>query len=124
MRAKSFVRPKGDMRAITRRSMSDKKKPKPRKHPILYQTYSWWDELTRMKQRHMLRIGAVERGDSQLDADFERNMMSGMCLDTFIAQAEKEMLYWGKATGPIWDWMTSIKGMYSTPYRLRNVVST
>jgi hypothetical protein len=64
-----------------------------------------------MKQRHMLRIGAVERGDSCLDAQFERDMLEGMCLDTFIARAEKEMVAWGKATGPIWDWMTGIKGV-------------
>ena len=91
--------------------MSNKKQPKPRKHPLLYQAYSWWDELTKMKQRHALRIGAVERGASNLDASFERNMMNGMCLDTFIAQAEERMLAWGKATGPIWDWMTGIKGI-------------
>jgi hypothetical protein len=92
--------------------MADKRPdPKPRKNPQLWQAYLWWDELTRMRQRHMLRISSIERGKSYLDAGMERAMMDDLALDACIGHAQHQMAEWGKAVGPIWDWMTSIKGI-------------
>lgn len=84
--------------------------PKPRKHPHLWQTYLWWDELTKMRMRHDQRISAVERGVSNMDAQFERDMLEHLQLDEQIDYARKAMIRYGKAVGPIWDASTSIKG--------------
>jgi len=85
--------------------------PKPRKNPHLWQAYLWWDELMQMRKRHTLRISSIEKGKSNLDAQFERDMMEHVQLDTLVCHAKKEMIAFGRTIGPIWDWFTSIKGV-------------
>jgi len=103
--------------------------PKPRKHPQLWQSYLWWDELVQMRKRHTLRISSIEAGKSNLDAQFERDMMEGHAkvthisrgkttettigvpLDAAIAGTKEIMIGYGKDVGPVWDWLASIKGL-------------
>lgn len=85
--------------------------PKPRKHPQLWQSYLLWDELMRMRQRHNLRISAIDRGKSQLDAQLEHDFIEHLGLDHNLETARKLMINYGKATGEIWDYVTSIKGL-------------
>lgn len=85
--------------------------PRPRKHPLLWQSYLQWNELVQMRKRHLLRISSIEAGKSNMDAQFERDVITNMQLDMLIAQAKKTMVNYGHAVGPIWDWLTSIKGL-------------
>ena len=85
--------------------------PKPRKRPQLWQSYLWWYELMEMRKRHNLRISSIEAGKSNLDAQFERDMMEEAQLDTMLALSKKMMVNYGKMTGPAWDWATSIRGL-------------
>ena len=91
--------------------MSDKNQPmpKPRKNPELMQSYLYWREVMLMRQRHELRRQAVERGVSNMDADIEASIIS--VFDPMLKDAKKSMVAWGKACGPVWDWLTSIKGL-------------
>lgn len=93
--------------------MKDKRpSPKPRKHPHLWQAYLWWREIVEMRKRHLLRISSIEKGKSNLDATFEREMIEAMALDTMIDQICKMMKSYGEEI-PIWDWLTSIRGLGS-----------
>lgn len=100
--------------------------PKPRQHIRLWQAYLWWYEIMEMRKRHTLRISSIERGKSMMDAQFEREMMqlvgplkkdrktgeweqSGM--DGLINHACKLMISEGEKAGPVWTWLTSIKGL-------------
>lgn len=91
---------------------SDKRPdPKPRKHPQLWQSYLWWDELVQMRKRHNLRVSSIEAGKSNMDAQIEYDIMEHMDLDALIRLAKRQMVNYGKAVGPIWDAMTSIRGL-------------
>lgn len=94
--------------------------PKPRKHPELWQSYLWWFELMEMRKRHLLRISSIERGKSNLSADFERSMLVLTNLDALVdprnkaereASVKQPMIDYGQQVGPIWDWCLSIKGL-------------
>jgi len=85
--------------------------PKPRKHPHLWQAYLWWDELMQMRKRHNLRISSIEAEKSNLDAQFERDMMETVHLDLLIDTAQKQMVGFGGLVGPVWEWLVSIKGI-------------
>jgi len=85
--------------------------PKPRKHPQLWQAYLWRDELVEIRKRHVLRVSSSERGKSNLDAQFEKDMMQHAKLDELVRYSTKIMVEAGKAIGPIWDWMVSIRGL-------------
>ena len=85
--------------------------PKPRKHATLWQAYLFWLELVEMRKRHNLRITAVERGKSNMDADFERAAMGRLDIDARIDEAKAEMVEFGEQVGPVWEWLTSIKGL-------------
>jgi hypothetical protein len=85
--------------------------PKPRKYPQLWQSYLLWDELMKMRQRHNLRISSAERGKSQMDVVLEQNFIEHLGLDENLELARKTMINYGKATGEIWKWTTSIKGL-------------
>jgi hypothetical protein len=92
--------------------MTDKRPdPKPRKHPHLWQAYLWWDEMVQMRKRHLLRITSIEAGKSNLDAQFERDMLERIQLDLLVTYARNTMIDFGAEVGPIWDAMTSIKGL-------------
>ena len=85
--------------------------PKPRKNPQLWQSYLWWNELVEMRKRHLLRISSIEAGKSNLDAQFERDMIAALALDAHIESVKKSMINYGQALGPVWDWVTSIRGL-------------
>lgn len=85
--------------------------PRPRKHPHLWQYYCLWDELMRMRQKHNLRISAAERGKSNLDPGIERTMMTLIHIDDSLAEIRKNMISEGEKVGPVWEWLTSIKGL-------------
>jgi len=85
--------------------------PKPRKHPHLWQAYLFWDEMVEMRKRHLLRISSIEKGKSNLNADLERQMLDHIEIDAHIKFAKKQMTDYGKTVGPVWDWITSIRGL-------------
>lgn len=91
--------------------MNEKPKMRDRKHPRLYQAYQWWYELVEMRKRHILRISAIERGDSNLDLQTELDIMEVMDFDGLIAYAAKEMASFGATVGPVWEWLLDIKGI-------------
>lgn len=100
--------------------------PKPRKYPQLWQAYLLWEELMLMRQRHTLRLSAIEAGKSNLDDTFERGIMEGRLTVTYangkvkkyemfnaarvLREVEKVMIGFGQQH-PVWEWMTSIKGL-------------
>ena len=84
--------------------------PKPRKHPHLWQSYLWWNEVMEMRKRHVLRISSSERGKSNLDAQFEKDTMESIGLDPMVNNLKKAMVFYGEQVS-VWDWVTSIKGM-------------
>jgi hypothetical protein len=88
--------------------------PKPRKHNMAWQLYQWWDELVRMRQRHQLRISSAEKGKTNaFSIQLENDMMDVLNLDSQIDELEKRLIVAGQSFGPIWDWITSIKGLGS-----------
>jgi hypothetical protein len=94
--------------------MTEETKPKrERKNVILWQAYLWWDEVERMKRKHEQRIDAIERGESQMDAGFEEMILDTMQLEAMAKAAAKQLAMAGDTIGPIWEWVTSIKGLGS-----------
>lgn len=120
--------------------------PKPRKHPELWQAYLWWNELMQMRKRHTLRVSSIQRGKSNLNADFELMMLKRMgqdvieitdegdyadmlsarvtidnsLLDIMVDphtkkertfSVESAMLEAAQNVGPIWDWLTGLRGL-------------
>ncbi len=85
--------------------------PKPRRHPKLWQSYLWWDEIMQMRKRHLLRISSIEAGKSNLDAQFERDMMEKADLNKLVIYAREVMVEHGEDIGPFWDAATSVKGL-------------
>jgi hypothetical protein len=85
--------------------------PNPRKNPHLWQSYLWRDEMMEMRKRHLLRISSSEAGKSNLDAQFERQMIDHVGMDAMVGDLTKTMVNCGKTLGPIWEWGTSIKGL-------------
>lgn len=64
-----------------------------------------------MRKRHVLRISSIEKGKSNLDAQFEKDMLEHIQVDAHLKQAKKMMTLAGETVGPIWDWVTEIKGL-------------
>lgn len=108
--------------------------PKPRKHPKLWQAYQWWYTLMELRKRYILRISSIERGKSSMDAIFEKEMIQatglvylqeggvsvkkmeraasrGTAIDILIDDTKKNMVNEGSMVGPIWKWVTSIRGL-------------
>jgi len=83
--------------------------PKPRKHAQLWQAYLWWDELMQMNKKHKLRLDAATKGKTKMDAGFEEQIIDW--LSQMEKDAKKVMIAHGKQAGPIWDWLTNIKGI-------------
>jgi len=83
--------------------------PKPRKHALLWQAWQHWDELVKMRARHNQRLAFIEAEKCNLDRGFEHNIVDS--LDPLIPLAVKEMTEYGRMVGPVWDWLTSIKGL-------------
>lgn len=84
---------------------------KPRKHPQLWQAFLMWDELVEMRKRHELRLTSIERGKSNMDATMEEAFLEATALDTLVNSYKRQMVSFGTTVGPVWDWMTSIKGL-------------
>lgn len=93
--------------------MTDKRPdPKPRKHPQLWQSYQWWYEITEAKKKHENRMEAIIAGKSNMDLGLEEAIYyETMNYCQLKKQAEEMMGNYGKAVGPIWDWVTGIKGI-------------
>jgi hypothetical protein len=84
--------------------------PKPRKYPHLWQSYLWWYELMEMRKRHLLRISSIEHGKSNLDSQFEKDMLEQAALDSLLANIKKTMTNYGELV-PVWEWVVNIKGL-------------
>jgi len=83
--------------------------PRPRKLETLWQAYLYWDEFMQMRKRHTLRLSSIDRDKSKMDDGFERDILEN--IEPFIGLAEKGLAAQGKTAGPIWDWLTGIKGI-------------
>lgn len=83
--------------------------PKPRKHIRLYQAYKAWDEYVQLRKRHLLRISSIEKGKSNMDLAFEEDIVAETT--ALVDHAYKEMVQQGEQVGPIWEWLTSHKGL-------------
>jgi len=64
-----------------------------------------------MRKTHMLRLSSVDKGKSNLDAQFELDVIEHMQLDTLLCHTKKIMINYGTLTGSIWGWLTSIRGL-------------
>lgn len=91
--------------------MPRQNEPKPRLHGLLWQAYLQWNDLVEIRKHHELRAQAAERGASNLDPHFERGWLAAWQFDKMINEARSELVKQGKDIGPIWDWLTSIRGL-------------
>ena len=87
--------------------------PKPRKNPHLWQAFLNWNEMMELRKRHVLRISSIDHGKSNMDAQFEHDYMEAMGVDTLIKNNVRVMIAAGRELGPVWTWITSIRGMAS-----------
>ncbi len=87
--------------------------PKPRKHPHLFQMYLWYREFLEIRKSHLLRISAIERGSSNMDAELERQWIVDLGLDKAKKDLGKALAKSGASVGPVWEWLTNIKGCKS-----------
>lgn len=62
---------------------------------------------------HLLRISAVERGVSNMNAAYERRFLEESGIQDRIDSLAKQMIALGREVGPVWDWMQGIKGLKS-----------
>lgn len=90
---------------------------KKRKHPELWQYYLQWREVNEMKKRHLLRISAIERGDSEMVKTLEVAFMESIGL---VATEDRpaaedvimdQMVAEGEKLGAIWHWLVGLKGI-------------
>lgn len=119
---------------LPKKTVSDARPdPKPRKNPHLWRAYQWWFTLVELRKRYTLRISSIERGKSSMDAIFEKEMIQqtglaylqengtsvkkmekaaskGTAIDILIEDTKKQMVTCGSMAGPVWNWVTSIKG--------------
>lgn len=91
--------------------------PKDRKLAELWQAYLWQREIEEMRKRRILRIDAVEKGKSNMNADFERHIMEVTDVDGMLRTATRELIRRGNLAGPIWEWLGEIKGLKSGKLR-------
>lgn len=94
--------------------------PKLRKHARLWQSYLAWHGQMEQRKRHNLRITAAERGKSNLDPGFERELIDLLNLDAIVKPRNKAeratspwqmMVNYGEAVGPIWEWCLDQRGL-------------
>jgi hypothetical protein len=88
----------------------EKQTPRPRKHALLWQSYSSWYEFSEMCKKHKQRLASIKKGESNMDAIYEQTMIDG--LSVAVKDADKVMINHGKDV-PVWDWVTTIKGLKS-----------
>lgn len=85
---------------------------RPRKRPHMLQQWLWWREVMKMRQKHVLRLSAIERGKSNLEAVTEAQFIEW--LTTMKDNAEAELVRQGRDVGPVFDWLVSHKGLGMT----------
>ncbi len=90
-----------------------KKLKKEHKLINLWQNYLWYAEMLEMRKRHLLRISAIDRGLTSMDKQLEIDRMEAMRLDEWKVDLGKLLADSGETAGPVWDWITSIKGLKS-----------
>lgn len=83
--------------------------PKPRKHIELWQAYQTWDEFVQLRKGHNTRLISILRGKSAMRPDFEVGVIQ--TLTVYIELHKIEMIRMGELAGPIWDWLTGIRGL-------------
>ena len=95
--------------------ISEKPKKKHKNHKLisLWQDYLWYNEVVEMRKRHNNRISAIEKGLTQMDKQVEINRMELFDLDSRKRHFGIQMVNSGETAGPIWEWVTSIKGLKS-----------
>lgn len=94
-----------------------------RKNAALWCAYQWWYEICELEKRHKLRINAVERGVSNMNAEFEQTRLDALLLRTrdkkrgggtvtysFLDESRDLMIAEGRGI-LCWEWATSIKGL-------------
>lgn len=101
--------------------MTDKRAgPKDRRYPQLWQAFQWWDELMQMRKKHLLRLSSIDHGKSNRMRYIEmryleqiNELLEGMTDDAGnkLPGAEEQLALYGKEAGPVWDWLTAIKGI-------------
>jgi hypothetical protein len=87
------------------------KPPKDRKHPYIYQAYLIYFETLELKKKHENRIKAIKQGRSNMDLTFEEQWMEEGGLLKNKKMAGEMLADSGAMVGPIWNWLTSIKGL-------------
>jgi len=86
--------------------------PKPRKRSRSWQAFLWWREIMEMRKRHLLRISAVEKGKSNLSAQFEKDMMERADLECLLEDSRGIMVdACADEFDGVWEWATAIKGL-------------
>ncbi len=85
--------------------------PKPRKHPRLWQSCLMHDELIEMRKRHSNRISSIVAGKSNLDSWYEQQYLLDLELEKNLKQKLTDLLNFAAEVGPVWNWLTSIKGL-------------
>ncbi len=88
----------------------DRPDPKPRKLARLWQAYLAWHEFMELRKRHTLRALSILRGKSNMEVEFEAEMIavSNQICETY----RKEMIRAGEeSAGEIWEHLVSIKGL-------------
>lgn len=94
---------------MKKKSASEFPPPRPRKHGRLWQSYLFYDAMTRQLVRHKNRIEAIKAGRSDLDLDREvlfQGWIEANKKNAYLFMTEEA----GKL-GNIWTWVTSIKGL-------------
>lgn len=94
-----------------------------RKNARLWQAYTMFATLLKEKNKFENRLRAIEQGHSNLNADFERELMEAaykQSLQVLVKPKNKseeqfsvQRILYSEASscGMIWDWLLSIKGL-------------
>jgi hypothetical protein len=88
-----------------------KPKPKPRKHIYIWQHYLWYSEVLELRKAHLLRMEAIKKGRSDMILEVEEHWMEVTDLSKLKDKLGKELVKTAVLAGPIWDWLTDIKGL-------------
>lgn len=85
--------------------------PRPRTNMRLWQAYSIWDEVTRIRIKHGNRIATSLNKKSNMDPQTELDFLNSVNLRGIEEYYREEMINYGMMVGPIWEWLTAIKGL-------------
>ena len=97
---------------MTKNECEDKRPPaKEHKLSELWQSYLWYIQLRKLRIASDNRALTADRGKSAMSGQFERDVKEMLSLDDTEKMVLKLMIEHGENVGPIWDWLTSIKGL-------------